>query len=140
MQLSLHLEQLERLTAKLWRIHAHEDPLGKLSFNEYDYLKVLYHTREAMRITDLAQEMRVSKPSATNMVQRLEKKGLVSRQVCSDDARSKRVALTPYAQLLLQKEGAVYQEAAAMCSENLTDAEKVQLVALLDRALKPFNG
>ncbi|MGF1754545.1 MarR family transcriptional regulator [Vibrio makurazakiensis] len=131
-----NLEQIERFAAKIWRVHSKEDPIAQLSFNEYDYLKVIQSASEPIRLTDLAQEMEVTKPSVTNMVQRLERKGLVQRKACVEDARSKRVALTPKAVSGLEDESRVYGIMAQGLEKKLSKEEAVQLSLLLNKALK----
>lgn len=134
--LTENLEKIERFAAKIWRVHSKEDPIGQLSFNEYDYLKVIQLAPEPIRLTDLAQEMEVTKPSATNMVKRLERKGLVERKVCVEDARSKRVALTDQATLGLKEESKVYGIMSKGIEKKLSKEEAFQLNQLLSKALK----
>ena len=92
--LNQNLEKIERFASKIWRTQVNKDPMCQLSFNEYDYLKVIQSSPEPIRLTDLAIEMQVTKPSVTTMVQRLERKGLVERKASLEDARSKLVVLT----------------------------------------------
>ncbi|NLS12719.1 MarR family transcriptional regulator [Vibrio sp. SM6] len=133
--LPLQLAQLERISAKVWRKHNKEDPLAQLSFNEYDYLKVLQMAQAPIRLTDLAVEMEVSKPSVTNMVQRLERRGLAQRIACEYDARSKRVVLTDLARQHLALEEGIYQSIADDLCRELSGEEQYQLTALLSKAL-----
>ncbi|QSA19761.1 MarR family transcriptional regulator, partial [Vibrio furnissii] len=42
---------MERFTSKVWRKYSKEDPIAQLSFNEYDYLKVIQGAQEAIRLT-----------------------------------------------------------------------------------------
>lgn len=134
--LAKSLSNLERFSYKAWRVHAKEDPLCLLSFNEYDYLKVIQEHQDGIRITDLAEELRVTKPSASNMVVRLEKKGLVVRIACVDDARSKRVILSESAIKNMSLETAVYKDMAKKMMNNLSELEAQQLVSLLEKALR----
>ncbi len=136
MSLDIQLEKLERFTSKVWRQHSKEDPIAQLSFNEYDYLKVIQGAKEAIRLTDLAAEMEVSKPSASSMVKRLEKKGLVERTRCREDARSHRFALTAQADVHLASEAKVYQILAEQVCRHLTSEESVFLDMLLHKALR----
>ncbi|WP_394145490.1 MarR family winged helix-turn-helix transcriptional regulator [Vibrio atypicus] len=136
MTLENSLTELERFCAKAWRVHAKEDLLSGLSFNEYDYLRVIEEHQEGIRITDLAQEMKVTKPSASNMVARLEGKGLVARIACNEDGRSKRVILTEQVIQDLSFEQVVYQSMAKSMNQKLTNAEANQLVHLLEKALQ----
>ncbi len=134
--LNQNLEKIERFASKVWRTQVNEDPICQLSFNEYDYLKVIQASPEPIRLTDLAIEMQVTKPSATTMVQRLERKGLVERKASLEDARSKLVVLTHKAELGLEEESKIYQMMAQILESRLSDQESTQLNQLLDKALK----
>ena len=134
--LNQNLEKIERFASKVWRTQVNEDPICQLSFNEYDYLKVIQASPEPIRLTDLAVEMQVTKPSATTMVQRLERKGLVERKASLEDARSKLVVLTHKAELGLEEESKVYQVMAQILESRLSEQESTQLNQLLDKALK----
>ena len=134
--LNQNLEKIERFASKVWRTQVNEDPICQLSFNEYDYLKVIQASPEPIRLTDLAVEMQVTKPSATTMVQRLERKGLVERKASLEDARSKLVVLPHKAELGLEEESKVYQVMAQILESRLSEQESKQLNQLLDKALK----
>ncbi|MGO2319928.1 MAG: MarR family winged helix-turn-helix transcriptional regulator [Vibrio toranzoniae] len=134
--LNRNLEKIERFASKIWRTQANEDPICQLSYNEYDYLKVIQTSPEPIRLTDLATEMQVTKPSATTMVQRLERKGLVKRKASLEDARSKLVVLTNKAELSLEEESKIYQVMAQILESRLSEQESKQLNLLLDKALK----
>lgn len=135
MALEKSLIELERFCAKAWRVYAKEDPLSHLSFNEFDYLRVIQLHPEGVRITDLAEELQVTKPSASNMVVRLEKKGLVRRIACNEDARSKRVLLTEEVIAEMSLEQVVYKDISEQLMRKLDKQEAQQLKALLDKAL-----
>ncbi|KJY82186.1 MarR family transcriptional regulator [Vibrio galatheae] len=135
MSLEHCLIELERYCAKAWRVHAKEDPLSMLSFNEFDYLSVVQENANGIRITDLADEMKVTKPSASNMVVRLEKKGMVKRLTCPEDARSKRVYLTEQVKKDLSLEQVVYGQIAQSMGQRLNDQEVSQLIRLLEKSL-----
>ena len=134
--LNQNLEKIERFASKVWRTQVNEDPICQLSFNEYDYLKVIQASPEPIRLTDLAIEMQVTKPSATTMVQRLERKGLVERKASLEDARSKLVVLTHKAELGLEEESKIYQVMARILESRLSEQESKQLNQLLDKALQ----
>ncbi|MEZ8243613.1 MarR family transcriptional regulator [Vibrio splendidus] len=134
--LDQNLEKIERFASKIWRTQVNEDPICQLSFNEYDYLKVIQASLEPIRLTDLAIEMQVTKPSATTMVQRLERKGLVERKASLEDARSKLVILTQKAEVGLKEESKIYQVMAQVLESRLSEQESHQLNLLLNKALK----
>ncbi|MFA0142756.1 MarR family transcriptional regulator [Vibrio kanaloae] len=134
--LNQNLEKIERFASKIWRTQVNEDPICQLSFNEYDYLKLIQASPEPIRLTDLAIEMQVTKPSATTMVQRLERKGLVERKASLEDARSKLVVLTSKAEVGLEEESKIYQVMAQILESRLSEQESQQLNLLLNKALK----
>ena len=134
--LNQNLEKIERFASKIWRTQVNEEPICQLSFNEYDYLKVIQASPEPIRLTDLAIEMQVTKPSATTMVQRLERKGLVERKASLEDARSKLVVLTNKAEVGLEEESKIYQVMAQILESRLSEQESQQLNLLLNKALK----
>ncbi|HHC6513098.1 TPA: MarR family transcriptional regulator [Vibrio parahaemolyticus] len=135
MALEESLIDLERFCAKAWRVYAKEDPLSHLSFNEFDYLRVIQVFPEGVRITDLADELQVTKPSASNMVVRLEKKGLVKRIACNEDARAKRVVLTEDVADKMSLEQIVYKDISDQMMLKLNEQEAKQLQSLLNKAL-----
>ncbi|EGR0437582.1 MarR family transcriptional regulator [Vibrio parahaemolyticus] len=135
MALEESLIDLERFCARAWRVYAKEDPLSHLSFNEFDYLRVIQVFPEGVRITDLADELQVTKPSASNMVVRLEKKGLVKRIACNEDARTKRVLLTEDVAEKMSLEQIVYKDISDQMMLKLNEQEAKQLQSLLNKAL-----
>ena len=135
MLLEESLIELERFCYKAWRAYAKEDPLCHLSFNEFDYLKAIQQHPSGVRITDLAQDLNVTKPSASNMVARLEKKGLVRCIACMEDARAKLVVLTETVIKDMSLELVVYQQIATDLNKNLSPQEAEQLVLLLNKAI-----
>ncbi len=128
-------DRFERFCARAWRVYAKEDPLSHLSFNEFDYLRVIQVFPEGVRITDLADELQVTKPSASNMVVRLEKKGLVKRIACNEDARAKRVLLTEDVAEKMSLEQIVYKDISDQMMLKLNEQEAKQLQSLLNKAL-----
>ena len=134
--LNQNLEKIERFASKIWRTQVNEDPICQLSFNEYDYLKVIQASPEPIRLTDLAIEMQVTKHSATNIFKRLEIKGIVERKASLEDARSKLVVLTSKAEVGLEEESKIYQVMAQILESRLSEQESQQLNLLLNKALK----
>ncbi|OAN11433.1 hypothetical protein A3K86_21050 [Photobacterium jeanii] len=141
MELKTSLEHIERYSAKLWRLHCkqHKDNII-LSFNEYDYLKVIQYAEKPLRLTDIAAQLEVSKPSASNMIVRLESRGLVSRKQSSEDARVSHITLTDKAVQLMQFDDVIYASFANEIEKVLTKKECQQLEGLLAKLftqLKP---
>lgn len=130
------LIELERYMYKAWRGYAKDDPFSSLSYNEFDYLKTVQYAGKPIRITDLAKEMNVTKPSASTMVVRLEKKGLLRRIACPDDARAKLVWLTEKAVQDLEVDDQIFSEISGKLEGRLSSEEAEQLTDIITKMLK----
>jgi DNA-binding MarR family transcriptional regulator len=58
-------------------------------------LYVLHASRTGLRLTDLAEQLRIDAPAVTRKAQQLERSGFVSRTRDTEDGRASRVRLTP---------------------------------------------
>lgn len=58
-------------------------------------LYVLHIEGSGLRVTDLAEQLRIDAPAVTRKAQQLERSGLVSRRRDTADARATRLHLTP---------------------------------------------
>ncbi|MCW2777731.1 MAG: transcriptional regulator, MarR family [Frankiales bacterium] len=86
--LRAHATVTRRLEAEL--VAEHELPLAS-----YDVLVQLSEApQRALRMTDLAERVLLSRSGLTRLVDRLERDGLVTRQACPDDARGTLAVLT----------------------------------------------
>jgi DNA-binding MarR family transcriptional regulator len=89
---------------------------------------VLYrlHAEGPVRLTALATSVEVSQPSMTQLIQRLERKGLVARLTDPDDRRAALVAVTDGGrQLVLERQDGVRErlgELLTMLSQHQRDA------------------
>src|SRR4051794_2663190 len=81
------------------------------------------------RIGDIAAVDRISQPTATNLVQKLEERGWVERAADPDDARAVRIRITP-AGLEAQQE--FRQAAADALAPRLGDLDAAELRQLAD--------
>lgn len=106
MKVEQSLLALDRYISRRWR----ELPLSEqctMTYTEFDYLETLYELKSA-RLSDLAKIMCVSKPTASNMVSRLEKKGMVSRSACPDDGRAIAISLSDKGHAFLDRDREIF--------------------------------
>lgn len=99
---------------------------------QYNVLRVLDAAGEALSQQEIARRVFASRANVTSLIDQLEAKGLVARGACAD-RRVKMVALTEAARETM---AATYPELAARSAAlmaRLTDAEKKELIRLLDR-------
>lgn len=85
---------------------------------------------------DIELEFRVSRATASNMLQLMERKGLITRETASCDARQKKLMLTPEARKLLDRAEQDIYEMEARIQEGFSEEEKKKLREYLDRIMK----
>ena len=69
---------------------------GKLTLSEMHMLECIGKRKgESVTITEIAQDLEITLPSVTAMVKRLERKGYITKDRSSVDARRVHVVLTP---------------------------------------------
>ena len=85
---------------------------------------------------DIEQEFRVSRATASNMLQLMERKGLINRETASCDARRKKLMLTPEARKLLDRAEQDIYEMEARIQDGFSEEEKKKLREYLDRIMK----
>jgi DNA-binding MarR family transcriptional regulator len=87
--LRAHRDLVTGLDADLERVHA-------LPLSSYEVLMVLADSPSGRaRMSDLADELILSRSGLTRLVDRLVRAGLVERTPCEDDARGLYAAITP---------------------------------------------
>ena len=85
---------------------------------------------------EIEQEFRVSRATASNMLQLMERKGLITRETASCDARQKKLMLTPEARKLLDRAEQDIYEMEARIQDGFSEEEKKKLREYLDRIMK----
>ena len=133
------LDCIERQLNRMWRDHDGVGLADDLSFNEYDYLRWVYDLGSP-RLSDLAKEMNVSKPSATSMVQKLEKKGLLKRSPCPEDGRAIRLSITSETRRMFDMDKEIYGTLTRKISTALPKHEMESLERLLSKACNSIIG
>ena len=121
---------MERHLSKQWRTTETAQWMLQMSFNEYDYLLAVDELQKP-RLSDLALQMQVSKASASNMVSKLERRGLLIRVPSPDDKRSVLIQLTSQAQELLTLGHRIYQQISGKIKRQLSSDDYQTLERLL---------
>src|ERR1700712_6009675 len=87
--LNAHAHVIRRLEAEL-------EAEQSMPLANYDVLVQLAEAPDhALRMSELATSVLLSRSGLTRLVDRLEREGLVERQACADDARGTLAVLTP---------------------------------------------
>ncbi|WP_460275609.1 MarR family winged helix-turn-helix transcriptional regulator [Celeribacter sp. ULVN23_4] len=122
------LRKAQRMISREWML-AQKD-IG-LTQSEHDYLSAVYEQEALQRfadqngdhhgqhLQDVVEALGVSKASASAMMTKLEKRGLVTRRVCFMDARAQHIILTQDGHAMLAQGNAVYDRVAALMKDDL---------------------
>ncbi len=128
-------ESLFRTQVAVMRRLAADDIWHDVSLREYDVLYSLTQgPPEGMRLRDLNRLVLLSQPSLSRMIDRLERRGLVSRSVPPEDARGTLVALTDAGRAAQRRVGRKHAVTITECMlPGMTDAELGTLGDLLGK-------
>ena len=85
---------------------------------------------------DIEQEFKVSRATASNMLQLMERKGLIVRESVSCDARLKKISLTEKAKNMVAKSDADIREMEQLITKGFHKEETEQLKHYLDRIME----
>ena len=109
------------------------EPYG-LAMQQYNVLRILRGARpEALPTMEIADRMIEKAPGITRLLDRLEEKGLVSRERCPDDRRQVLCCITEEGLGVLEELDEPVAEADEAALEMLDDDEVRQLIELLAR-------
>ena len=97
---------------------------------EYGVLYALSTAADGLRITELGQDVLLTQPGMSRLVDRLEARGLVRRDDDPDDARAQRVRLTEAGADVQRRVGLRHGRRVAQAMTRRLDRE--QLLALRD--------
>ncbi len=105
-----------------------------LSDGDFDVLASLRRSGAPYRLTpgELAASTMVTSGAVTKRVDRLEAKGYVTRTVCADDARSRRIQLTQAGHALLDDLVPRHLDNERRLLAGLSDLERSRLAHLLE--------
>jgi DNA-binding MarR family transcriptional regulator len=102
-----------------------------LSLEEYDVLFQLHDAGSALRMSDLAEAVLVSRSSCTRLVDRLVGRGLVERVASDHDRRSITVSMTTAGRATLRRAAATHLRgidslfASRLDAADLADLERI---------------
>ncbi|TBM25969.1 MarR family winged helix-turn-helix transcriptional regulator [Hafnia paralvei] len=122
-----------------WREVSRQSGSMELTNSEFDYLYALLEHPQGVRLTELAECMKVSKASASAMVSKLESRGYIQRVPCSDDGRATLLQVTKKGTALEKEEMDIYTETAQKMASALTPEERQQFELLLHKACHGLN-
>jgi DNA-binding MarR family transcriptional regulator len=105
------------------------DADGELSAAQLSTLKMLLV--DGVRVGEIARNLGVRVPSATEQVIKLERAGLARREADPDDSRAVRVVLTAQGRVAVESANQRRNAVMAVILESLTDDDRHALAAAL---------
>ncbi|MFO7173763.1 MAG: MarR family transcriptional regulator [Bacillota bacterium] len=141
-RLTPYLDRMEELAHRFFRHVQRRLEQTGFSLSQYPLLRLLA-ARGELRVSDLAALLGLSVPGVTGLVDRLARQGLVTRRRDEADRRVVYVALSAEGQARLARAAAERREAWAELLGQLTEAEVIQLLSLLEkmhRAIQDGQG
>lgn len=123
---------LETAEAVEARLEAAVSPLG-LSLAKLALLHALAEAKEPLPLSELAQLQNCVRSNITQLVDRLEKEGLVRRRPDPADRRSVRAALTPAGQQAYQKGKRALADEQQAIVKSLSTSEAADLTGVLEQ-------
>lgn len=107
---------------------------ANLSVTQIHYLDAIRHL-EAPKISELAGHFKVTKPTATIALERLERKGFIRKVSSSEDGRVSYVHLTSKGLKISELHDQIHQGYAEYFEKALAKEELDQLVLLLNKVI-----
>jgi len=121
------LAQVCRLASH--RLRVHMEKIGLHKGQGFALIHLWHH--EGIPQRELSRAMHISPASVTNMLQRMERGGLITRERDQEDQRVVRVFLTDKAKAMRKEARTVFHQMEAELSSIYTDEEKATLRQLL---------
>jgi MarR family transcriptional regulator, 2-MHQ and catechol-resistance regulon repressor len=105
---------------------------NKLSITEFSVLEVLYH-KGKQTIQQIGKSILISSGSMTYVIDKLEQRGLVSRNACPEDRRVIHVLLTDDGNTLMNEIMPTYHQLISSMFDSLSDEDAETFVHLLSK-------
>jgi len=112
----------------------------QLSISEMHLIEVVGEKAETgCTISEIARKLKITRPSATIAVNKLEKKGYVEKFNCENDGRFVRVHLTKEGSKINAFHSYYHHNMVKEISEEFTEEEKVNLIKVIERLNNYFK-
>ena len=128
----LHWCTAQNMTAALTQVD--------LTASQGQILGYIVHRKSPPCSRDIEEQFRMSHPTVSGLLSRLEKKGFIEFFPDENDRRCKRIRLLPKGQEFTENIHRIIGETEAQMVQDFTDDEKEQFFALLGRAIHNMGG
>ena len=157
MKLRMSLDSLiiifQKILSQAWNLSAQPNNKNNITINEFYYLYSVNSAENSeysqddsnhndnSHLSTLANEMQVQKSSASIMLQKLEKKGLVKRINCQYDARAQHILLTKKGRkILTETQNTVFFPITKSIEKILKPEEYKEFEKLLNKIVYSYSN
>ena len=130
------VEVITRVMGTLEAEAFNQEGFSDLSMRQLLYLETIARM-ERPTFSELAENLGVTKPSVTAIVQKLTRLGYVEKVQSQEDRRVYHIALRERGQQFTEMHHNVHKLVAQRLMERLDDAEVQQLVGLFQKVIRP---
>lgn len=110
-----------------------------LTLSEVHLIRFLSRQENGMAVSDIAEGLFITRPSATVAVNKLQKKGFLQKEASLDDGRVINVKLTPLGRRMLALHKRCQRNAVAKLEGEFTEAEREILLRAVDKLNDYFD-
>lgn len=128
------VHRMDRSISKLLEMRVKEKGLDQIAFMHGWILRYLYeHQEQEIFQKDIEKYFGICRSAVTNMIQALEKKGLICRTSVASDARLKKVMLTEEGRRSHEKLGEIFRTLDAELEADITEEELQAFMLVLNK-------
>lgn len=134
-------QRLIKSTRQFRKLDWNKESIGNLKPSE---IEVLFCIRklgqnENITVSEISKLLRVTSPTVTQIVNRLDACGLIKRRINKEDRRSINVSLTDEGEAIAEQAGEKYASSINGLVEFLGDDQSEQLIKLMDKVFLYYN-
>lgn len=104
-----------------------------LSISEIHLIELIAKAGGGMTVSEIAERLKVTRPSVTVAVNKLVQKGYCEKRRCEDDGRAVAVALTKAGRKVEAFHARCHRSMIREISDDLTENEKAELLRTMSR-------
>lgn len=104
-----------------------------LTLSQVNVLMELVGNDKGLTVKDIQQRLHISQPTATGIVSRLEKKGLIKDSTIREDRRIKRVIITAKGLECCRNSQAAIKKSERLLFKGFTTQESERIIDLLEK-------
>ncbi|WP_112179164.1 MULTISPECIES: MarR family winged helix-turn-helix transcriptional regulator [Paraliobacillus] len=134
-------QRLIKSARQFRKLDWNKETIGKFKPSEIEVLFCIRKLGEEQDVTvsDISKFLRVTSPTVTQIINRLDESGLVERQINKEDRRSIKVTLTDEGDVITEQAAEKYAASINGLIEFLGDDQSEQLIKLMDKVFLYYN-